>query len=88
MDPGIAGSAAGIDPKVINNVQPDSTLSMNPWKQSGYNQQSDWNVSQDSSPSDADLLDMGAYAQDVSLLARSDDFQSLNKYGLLILWSH
>jgi hypothetical protein len=89
MDGARTGTTAGIDPKIINNWQPDPAFSLNAWKQSGYNQQSEWESGQDSSPNDPDIVDLGAFHgpanHGVSVLARSEELSSVNKYGLLVL---
>lgn len=92
MDCASTGTTAGIDPKAINNWQPDSTFSINSYNRRGYNQQSEWDSSQDSSPRDGTAMGQGPFEGpldfDVSLLHDASDFLSVDKYDLLILWNH
>lgn len=83
---------AGVDPKAINNWQPESPFSVNLWKQFGYNEPSDWDAGQDPGQSNLDLIDVGAFHppihHGVPLFAHSDDLNNVNKYDLFICWSY
>lgn len=53
MDCGTTGTAAGIDPKILDNWQSDTFPIY-----SAYDQPLEWDASQDSSPGDADVVDL------------------------------
>nr|XP_001398864.2 Zn(II)2Cys6 transcription factor [Aspergillus niger CBS 513.88] len=58
MDCGTTGTAAGIDPKILDNWQSD-TFPISSWEQHpAYDQPLEWDASQDSSPGDADIVDL------------------------------
>ncbi|RHZ63402.1 hypothetical protein CDV55_106986 [Aspergillus turcosus] len=59
MDCGTAGAAAGIDPKILDNWQSDTAFSIASWEHSGYDQQLEWDTSQDSNQDEADIVDLG-----------------------------
>lgn len=90
MDCGTAGTAAGIDPKILENWQSDSTFSIASWDQSAYDQPSEWDTSQDSSQGDgADLVDLGVLQgslakgqSNASLLGQPGDCKLHRGYGL------
>ncbi|KAJ5897477.1 hypothetical protein N7504_007765 [Penicillium tannophilum] len=76
MDCGSAGTAAGIDPKILDNWQTDGAFSVASWEHLGYEQPPEWDTSQDSSQC-ADVADLGAFHDPLtgSLLDRSGDRQ-------------
>jgi hypothetical protein len=76
MDCGSAGTAAGIDPKILDNWQTDGAFSIASWEHLGYEQPPEWDTSQDSSQC-ADVADLGAFHDPLtgSLLDRSGDRQ-------------
>lgn len=89
MDSGSAGTAAGIDPKIINNWQPDA-FAIKSRNQPEYNQQTEWDSSQDSSRNDADIMDQASLHAPIdlegSLFTHPNDYLNVdNKYDLLIL---
>lgn len=53
MDCGTTGTAAGIDPKILDNWQSDTFPIY-----SAYDQPLEWDASQDSTPGDADVVDL------------------------------
>jgi hypothetical protein len=59
MDCGTAGAAAGIDPKILDNWQSDTAFSIASWEHTGYDQQLEWDTSQDSNQDEADIVDLG-----------------------------
>jgi hypothetical protein len=77
MDCGSAGTAAGIDPKILDNWQTDGPLSVVSWEHIGYDQSPEWDTSQESSQC-ADVADLGAFHDPLtgSLLDRSGDRQN------------
>ncbi|KAJ5678852.1 hypothetical protein N7462_007096 [Penicillium macrosclerotiorum] len=60
MDSGGTATAAGIDPKILDNWQTDAAFSVASWEQLGYDQSPEWDTSQDSSQC-ADVADLGAF---------------------------
>lgn len=88
MDCRSAGTTAGIDPKVLNNWQPDA-FSVKLRNQRGYNQRPEWDNSQGSSPNDADIMDQGSLRGpldlDGSLFNGPNDYLNVDKYDLLLL---
>lgn len=85
MDCGNAGSAAGIDPKILNNWQTDGGFSVASWEHMGYDQPPEWD-SKDSSQCDADIVDLGTFrgALTQSLLDQSTEFHRLdNRFASL-----
>ncbi|KAJ5586936.1 uncharacterized protein N7459_002701 [Penicillium hispanicum] len=79
MDSGSAATAAGIDPKILDNWQTDGAFSVASWEHLGYEQPPEWDTSQDSSQC-ADAADLGAFHDPLtgSLLDRSGDLQHLD----------
>lgn len=62
MDCGSAATAAGIDPKILENWQSDSAFSIASWDPTAYEQPPEWDTSQDSSQADAtDLVDKASF---------------------------
>ena len=62
MDCGSAATAAGIDPKILENWQSDSAFSIASWDPTAYEQPPEWDTSQDSSQADAaDLVDLASF---------------------------
>ena len=62
MDCGSAATAAGIDPKILENWQSDSAFSIASWDPAAYEQPPEWDTSQDSSQADAtDLVDLASF---------------------------
>lgn len=89
MDSGSAGSAAGIDPKIINNWQ-QGAFAIKSCNQPEYNQQPEWDSSQDSSRNHADIMDQSSLHAPLglegSLFTDPNDYLNVdNKYDLLIL---
>ncbi|RJE25020.1 hypothetical protein PHISCL_02671 [Aspergillus sclerotialis] len=82
MDCASTGTTAGIDPKAINNWQPDSAFSVNSYNRRGYNQHSEWDSSQESSPRDGTVMGQGPFERpldlDVSLFNDASDFLSVD----------
>ncbi|PYH43283.1 uncharacterized protein BP01DRAFT_393623 [Aspergillus saccharolyticus JOP 1030-1] len=81
MDCGSTGTAAGIDPKILDNWQTDNFPS-SAYEHPGYEQPLEWDTSQDSSQGDADIVEInglhGSLARDqpsVSMVAQPDDYQ-------------
>ncbi|KAJ5278934.1 hypothetical protein N7478_004306 [Penicillium angulare] len=60
MDCGSTGTAAGIDPKILDNWQTNGAFSVASWEHLGYEQPPEWDTSQDSSQC-ADVADLGAF---------------------------
>ncbi|KAJ5691038.1 hypothetical protein N7488_011773 [Penicillium malachiteum] len=60
MDCGTAGTAAGIDPKILDNWQSDGAFSVASWEHIGYDQPPERDTSQESSQC-ADVADLGAF---------------------------
>lgn len=77
MDCGSAGTAAGIDPKILDNWQTDGAFSVASWEHITYDQSPEWDTSQDSSQC-ADVADLGAFHDPLtgSLLDRSGGRQN------------
>ncbi|KAJ5654422.1 hypothetical protein N7490_001425 [Penicillium lividum] len=73
MDSGSTGTAAGIDPKILDNWQTDGAYSVASWEHLGYEQPPEWDTSQESSQ--CDVADLGAFHDPLtgSLLDRSND---------------
>lgn len=62
MDCGSAATAAGIDPKILENWKSDSAFSIASWDPTAYEQPPEWDTSQDSSQADAtDLVDLASF---------------------------
>ncbi|KAI3107325.1 hypothetical protein CBS147333_6394 [Penicillium roqueforti] len=61
MDCRSTGTAAGIDPKILDNWQTEGTFSVASWEHLGYDQSPEWDTSQDSSQCDADIADLGTF---------------------------
>ncbi|CAG8047618.1 unnamed protein product [Penicillium olsonii] len=59
MDCGSTGTAAGIDPKILDNWQTEGAYSVASWENLGYDQPPEWDTSQESSQCDADIADLG-----------------------------
>lgn len=59
MDCGTAGTAAGIDPKILDNWQSDTAFSIASWEHGGYDQQFEWDTSPDSNQDEAEVVDLG-----------------------------
>ncbi|KAF5860272.1 hypothetical protein ETB97_001750 [Aspergillus alliaceus] len=55
MDCGGTGTAAGIDPKILDNWQTDAAFS---WEHPPYEQPLEWDTSQDSTQEDADIVEL------------------------------
>ncbi len=79
MDCGSAATAAGIDPKILDNWQTDGAFSVASWEHLGYDQPPEWDTSQESSQC-ADVADLGAFHDPLTgaLLDRSRDIQHLD----------
>ncbi|KAJ5231670.1 uncharacterized protein N7469_006258 [Penicillium citrinum] len=77
MDAGSAATAAGIDPKILDNWQTDGAFSVTSWEHLGYDQPPEWDTSQESSQC-ADVADLGAFHDPLTnpLLDRSRDLQN------------
>ncbi|KAJ5894090.1 hypothetical protein N7495_005781 [Penicillium taxi] len=60
MDSGGAPTAAGIDPKILDNWQTDGAFSVSSWEHINYDQPPEWDTSQESSQC-ADIADLGAF---------------------------
>ncbi|KAH8428102.1 uncharacterized protein LDX57_005807 [Aspergillus melleus] len=60
MDCGSTGTAAGIDPKILDNWQTDAAFSIPSWEHSTYEHPLDWDTSQDSSQADGEIVDVTA----------------------------
>ncbi|KAF7592775.1 hypothetical protein BBP40_012533 [Aspergillus hancockii] len=60
MDCGGTGTAAGIDPKILDNWQTDAAFSIPSWEHPPYEQPLEWDTSQDSTEGDADIVDLNA----------------------------
>lgn len=58
MDCGSTGTAAGIDPKILDNWQTDAAFSIASWEHPAYKQALDWDTSQDSSQGDGEIVGM------------------------------
>jgi hypothetical protein len=79
MDSGSAQSAAGIDPKILDSYQSDTVFTI-PWENTGYDQQLDWDTSQDSNQGDSDFAEL---SRNPSLLGHPGDYHSDDsRYGL------
>ncbi|PYI36448.1 Zn(II)2Cys6 transcription factor [Aspergillus indologenus CBS 114.80] len=82
MDCGSTGTAAGIDPKILDNWQTDN-FPISAYEPPGYEQQPlEWDTSQDSSQGDADVVEIngphGSLSRDpstVSMVGQPDDYQ-------------
>lgn len=76
MDCGSTGTAAGIDPKILDNWQSDGAFSVASWEHIAYDQPPEWDTSQDSSQC-ADVADLGGFHDPLTgaLLDRSGDRQ-------------
>lgn len=76
MDCGSTGTAAGIDPKILDNWQTDGAFSVASWEHIAYDQPPEWDTSQDSSQC-ADVADLGGFHDPLTgaLLDRSGDRQ-------------
>jgi hypothetical protein len=61
MDCGSTGTAAGIDPKILDNWQTEGAYSVASWEHLGYDQPPEWDTSQESSQCDADIADLGTF---------------------------
>ncbi|KAJ5543334.1 hypothetical protein N7461_009337 [Penicillium sp. DV-2018c] len=61
MDCGSTGTAAGIDPKILDNWQTEGAFSVASWEHLRYDQPPEWDTSQESSQCDADIADLGAF---------------------------
>lgn len=55
MDCGGTGTAAGIDPKILDNWQTDAAF---PWEHPPYEQPLEWDTSQDSTQEDGDIVEL------------------------------
>lgn len=78
MDCGSAATAAGIDPKILENWQSDSAFSIASWDPTAYEQPPEWDTSQDSSQADAaDLVDLASLQ---GSLAKGQSNVSLRDY--------
>lgn len=78
MDCGSAATAAGIDPKILENWQSDSAFSIASWDPTAYEQPPEWDTSQDSSQADAtDLVDLASFQPS---LAKGQSNVSLRDY--------
>lgn len=79
MDSGSAGTAAGIDPKILDNWQTDGAFSVASWEHLGYDQPPEWDTSQESSQCD-DIADLGTFSSSLtrSLLDQSNEYQRLD----------
>ncbi|CAI7655534.1 unnamed protein product [Penicillium manginii] len=77
MDTGSAATAAGIDPKILDNWQTDGAFSVASWEHLGYDQPPEWDTSQESSQC-ADVADLGAFHDPLtnSLLDRSREIRN------------
>lgn len=75
MDCESAGTAAGIDPKILDNWQTDGAFSVASWEHITYDQSPEWDTSQDSSPC-ADVADLGAFHDPLTGLDHSGDRQN------------
>ncbi|THC89139.1 hypothetical protein EYZ11_011419 [Aspergillus tanneri] len=60
MDCGSAGTAVGIDPKILDNWQTESAFSIPSWEQPGCEHPLDWDASPDSSQGDGEIVDLNA----------------------------
>ncbi|KAB8261895.1 hypothetical protein BDV32DRAFT_120722 [Aspergillus pseudonomiae] len=60
MDCGSTGTAAGIDPKILDNWQTDAAFSIPPWEHPSYEQPLEWDNSQDSTQDDADIVELNS----------------------------
>ncbi|KAE8151877.1 hypothetical protein BDV25DRAFT_152103 [Aspergillus avenaceus] len=82
MDCGNTGTAAGIDPKILDNWQTDSAFSIPPWEHPPYEQPLEWDTSQDSTQDDADIVDLTLHGSlsknhsNASYLDQSSGFHS------------
>ncbi|KKK17163.1 hypothetical protein ARAM_002464 [Aspergillus rambellii] len=72
MDCGSSGTAAGIDPKILDSWQTDAAFSI-PWEHSGYEQPLDWDTSQDSNEGDTDFVDLNRQS---SLVGQTSGYHS------------
>lgn len=79
MDCGSAATAAGIDPKILDNWQTDGAFSVASWEHLGYDQPPEWDTSQESSQC-ADVADLGAFHDPLTgaLLDRPRGIQHLD----------
>lgn len=86
MDAGSAATAAGIDPKILDNWQTDGAFSVTSWEHLGYDQPPEWDTSQESSQC-ADVADLGAFHDPLTnpLLDRSRDLQNRCAFSLNFL---
>jgi len=86
MDAGSAATAAGIDPKILDNWQTDGAFSVTSWEHLGYDQPPEWDTSQESSQC-ADVADLGAFHDPLTnpLLDRSRDLQNRCAFSLIFL---
>ena len=86
MDCGSAATAAGIDPKILDNWQTDGPFSVASWEHLGYDQPPEWDTSQESSQC-ADVADLGAFHDPLTgaLLDRPRDIQHLDNRCASIL---
>lgn len=81
MDCGSTGTAAGIDPKILETWQTDN-FPISAYEHPGYEQPQEWDTSQDSSQGDADIVEIngphGSLSRDqstVSIIGQPDDYQ-------------
>ncbi|KAJ5179498.1 hypothetical protein N7492_002708 [Penicillium capsulatum] len=79
MDCGSAATAAGIDPKILDNWQTDGAFSVASWEHLNYDQPPEWDTSQESSQC-ADVADLGAFHDPLTapLLDHSGELQHLD----------
>ncbi|KAL3461471.1 hypothetical protein BJX64DRAFT_156298 [Aspergillus heterothallicus] len=77
MDSGSAQSAAGIDPKILDSYQSDTVFTI-PWENTGYDQQLEWDTSQDSNQGDTDFAEL---SRNPSLLGHPGDYHSDDSSG-------
>lgn len=84
MDTGSAATAAGIDPKILDNWQTDGAFSVASWEHLGYDQTPEWDTSQESSQC-ADVADLGAFHDPLtnSLLDRSREIRNRCAFNLI-----
>ena len=80
MDCESAGTAAGIDPKILENWQSDSAFSLASWDHTAYEHPPEWDTSQDSSQADVgDLVDLGSLQGSLVKSQSNPDYHGIQR---------
>ncbi|KAE8349911.1 hypothetical protein BDV28DRAFT_140205 [Aspergillus coremiiformis] len=66
MDCGSTGTAAGIDPKILDNWQTDAAFSIPSWEHPPYEQPLEWDTSQGSTQGDIDIVELNTFRASLS----------------------